>query len=347
MSYPNGRRALIPVVAVGFALAAAAAAPARQLVQASGSHSGLSAAASTRGPVVRAAAGESTATILPAEAQPSGIVELTRGWALAATVATPEGQRAAVLVAEDGRQRELPRLPGPPVALQERPAPLAVDGQLLGVAWLEGDDYTKLAVRTAEWDGRGWSPAETVSLPAHGSQMALSATLLGDATPLLVWSRFDGNDDEIVFSRRNGAGWSPPAPIHPVNDVPDILPQVVATPDAGALAVWSELIDGHYRLLVSRFDGDAWGMPRRLPGLGATAARFQIEGARALLLYESTEPRIWALAEIDPSSGRPLRGGQAVRGSEEAPAIDAGGAALVWPESGRRAALAWQEPANP
>lgn len=345
MTYANGRRALILLFAVGAVGAMAGAAPAGQAVQDSVGVSGLMAIPTARGPVVQAPTGEQTPTVLPVDTRTHGIVELAHGWVLAATVPTPEGQRATVVVSDEGRQRELPRLPGPSAALQERPALLAIDGQLLGLAWLAGDDVTGLAVRTADWDGRRWSAAETVSLPEHGSQMALSATVLGDGSPLLVWSRFDGEDDEVVFSTRTGGGWTPPRPIHPANDVPDILPRVVTTDTSGVLAAWSELIDGHYRLLISRFDGTRWGMPRRLPGLGAAATQLRLDGGRVLVLYESTVPRAWALGEIDAASARPLRVALPARHTEAAPAIDAAGSgtALVWPDSGRRVVPAWRE----
>lgn len=90
-------------------------------------------------------------------------------------------------------------------------------------------------------------------------------------------------------------------------------------------------------------------MPRRLPGLGAAVAQLRLAGSRALLLYESTEPREWRLGEIDRVSARPLRVARTSRSTEEAPAIDAGsgGTALVWPAAGRRVIPAWQELAVP
>lgn len=349
MSHAHGLRALVLLSAVGIAGSPAGAAPPREVVQDAAGARGLTAVATADGPIVTTPAGERTPTALPSDARVHGLVELTDGWAMAATLPTPEGQRATVLVAEDGHQRLLPRLPGPAAALQERPSPLAIDGQLRGLAWLEGDGYTGLAVRAAEWDGRRWSGAETVALPDHGSQMALGAAVLGDGTPLLVWSRFDGEDDEVVYSVRDAAGWSPPRHIHAANDVPDILPRVVATGTSGALAAWSQLIDGHYRVLVSRFDGSRWGMPRRLPGRGATVAELRLEGSRALLLYQSTAPRAWMLGEIDRASALPMRIARTARGTEAAPAIDAGGgeAALIWPGTGRRVVAQWQELAGP
>lgn len=338
------------VLATGVVCLSAEAGAAADVVQAPSGPSGLVALATAEGPVVQTAAGGRTRTHLPAEARVTGLVELTRGWALAATVPTGNGQRATLLVAEDGGRRELPRLPGPSAALQERLAPLAVDGQLVGAAWLEGDGYTGLSVRAADWDGRRWSPAETISRPTHGSQMALSATVLRDGRPLLVWSRFDGSDDEVVFSVRSGGGWTTPAPIHPANRVPDILPKVVATADSGALAIWSELIDDHYRLLCSRFDGRRWGAPRRLPGRGAVATHVLLRGERALLLYESTAPRTWTMAEIDADSARPLRFARVPRETEEAPSIEVSGdgAYLTWrPDGGRRAGAAWRPTGTP
>lgn len=349
MSCIRGPRALFLLMVMGAAGMAIAAPPVGESAQDAAGTRGLTAFSTADGPVVADPGGGRTRTPLPADTRIQDIVELTDGWALAATMPTPDGQRATVLVAEDGRQRRLPRIPGARAALQERPSPLALDGQLRGLAWLEGDDYTGLAVRAADWDGRRWGPVETVARHLHGSQMALSATVLGDGSPLLVWSRFDGGDDEVVYSVRAADGWTPPRPVHPANDVPDVLPRVVATGASGALVAWSELIDGHYRVLVSRFDGTRWGMPRRLPGRGAAVAQLRLAGSQALLLYESTEPREWRLGEIDPASARPLRVARTARGAEEAPAIDsgAGATALIWPAAGRRVVPAWQELAVP
>ncbi len=216
-------------------------------------------------------------------------------------------------------------------------------GELAGLVWLEGRDRQSYAVRHAAWDGLRWSEPETLAEPAAGSQLALAAATLDDGSRLLVWSRFDGHDDEIVAARFADGAWGPPQPIAPDNPVPDVTPTVVAVP-GGALAAWSRY-DGHdYRVVICRFDGREWSAPAWAGPPGSTAplliprpekaltGRGGGETTAAWLTYANSLPRGWEVAEVD-GAGRPRRRGRAVDVPFSRPAVEAtsdGAVRLRW-----------------
>lgn len=212
-------------------------------------------------------------------------------------------------------------------------------GDLIGAAWLEGSDPRRLGVRFASWDGAAWGPAVVVAPPAAGSQLALTGTVLGDGSVLLAWSAFDGKDDEILWSRREGATWSPPRRLAADNAVPDITPALHAIQGTGsagddALAAWSRYQDGHYRVVVSRFDGRAWSEPRPVGPAGSVFPGFEPgpETGAARILFRTAAPRGWQAVEVD-RDGRPRRSARVRAEAPDRPRLAADGAVLrfVWP----------------
>ncbi|MEO8195575.1 MAG: hypothetical protein ABI689_02510 [Thermoanaerobaculia bacterium] len=231
--------------------------------------------------------------------------------------------------------------------LRENAVPLASNaGELAGLVWLEGADRQSYAVRAATWDGLGWSATATVAGAAPGSQLALSGATLADGSQLVVWSRFDGQDDEIVFSRLAGGRWSAALPLAADNAVPDITPAVVAVP-GGALATWSRY-DGHdYRVVLSRFDGQKWSAPAWVGAAGSTYPTLlpaeraeraaQSTGAAAWLTYATSSRRGWAVVELD-ADGHALRRGEVADAPAARPALAAqppGEIRLLWATSAR------------
>ena len=200
------------------------------------------------------------------------VAALGSGW-LAAGRLSPGAERAsqgaeAALVLLRGDERGAEALPVPPTAdsVTMSAQALVEGGELAGLVWLEGSDSSALGVRAARWNGSGFSAAEWVAAPIDGSQLALSATVLGDGSWLLVWSAFDGKDDEIRWSRHDGTSWSAPRRLHAENRVPDITPVVAATAD-GAVVAWSRYDAGSYRGRVMRFDAAAgWRDEERIGG---------------------------------------------------------------------------------
>ena len=214
-------------------------------------------------------------------------------------------------------------LPSPALTTEEgRPSrenavPLTSrSGDLEGVAWLEGADRGSYVLRAASWDGMTWSQPAVIAKQAPGSQLALAATTLDDGSQLLLWSRFDGHDDEIVAARRvrDSDTWSAPQAIAADNGVPDLTPAVIAV-SGGALAAWSRY-DGHdYRVVTARFDGEKWSVPSWAGPAGSTAPFFtrsaDPEAARSgpggpsptWLSFSNAQPRGWEVLELDSSGG--------------------------------------------
>lgn len=214
-------------------------------------------------------------------------------------------------------------LPEPPWSAGPRAEPLPLvgpDGELAGLAWLEGDDPARLEVRFAAWNGTSWGPAETVAGPGPGSQMALAATVLADGSPLLLWSAFDGEDDEVLWSLGGGGSWSEPRRLGADDRVPDITPAVRRDHrggrGTGALAAWSEYAatgaaadpGGGYRVMVSRLEvrgsEATWSPPRPIGPPGSLFPTWTTpeggESAGPLLLLRTVRPRGWQAVELGP-----------------------------------------------
>jgi hypothetical protein len=197
------------------------------------------------------------------------------------------------------------------------------------MAWLEGEDRQSYAVAWAGWTGKSWSRPVLLAEKVAGSQLAMVGARLADGSQLLLWTRFDGHDDEIVGTRLAEGVWSEVKPIAPANEVPDITPSVVAIP-GGALASWSRYDGREYRVVVSKFDGEHWSEPvwAAAPGssaptlvaAGRTAAADSGAGA-ALLSYTDARGRGWGVVELD-SAGRALRRGTVADTPRGRPAVD-------------------------
>lgn len=262
-------------------------------------------------------------------------------WLVAAVDRQHQGSALVVL---EGRGAEIAALPSPAIEAEVREPRLLVAGeQLGGLVWLEGEAGDRMAVRASRWDGGEWEPAITVSPAGPGTQIALTATVLADGSWLAAWAAFDGEDDEILWSRRipgeAGGEWTPPQPVAVDNAVPDITPAVIATAD-GALLAWSRY-DGHdYRVQLARFDGGGWSEPRTIGGKGSAFPAF-FEGRPPVLVYRQAVPDTWRVAEIDPR-GKVLRQAEAPAFDEQTPVVDevtADGAVLDWGE--KAASVSW------
>lgn len=228
-------------------------------------------------------------------------------------------QRLALLRGRGETQPE--RLPAPRTgdAAGLREPTLLVDAAgLCGLAWLEGEAITRLAVRAARWvDGR-WEEPQTIAPPGPGSQLAVSATVLADGSWLLVWAAYDGTDDEIMWSRGSGDAWTTPARVGADNEVPDITPHLVATP-GGALLAWSRYDGDGYRATLAGFDGSAWSEPRTVGPRGSLYPTLS-DGGR-LMMFQKAAPRGWAVAELDPV-GRVVRHAEVGTMRPDPPIID-------------------------
>ena len=197
-------------------------------------------------------------------------------------------------------------------------------GDLEGLVWLEGLREHELSVWAARWDGRSWGAPELVSPPGPGAQLAPSVAVLDDDSWLLVWAAVDGEDDEIMWSRRGATGWTSPARLHPDNSVPDITPAVTPI-RGGAMVVWSCVDDRHFRLRSARFDGAGWSAASPPFGvLGSHRPLFLHRDHQPVLLYRTSWPAGWSVVDHD-LDGRVRRQTFLERSSAEQPLVDVRG----------------------
>lgn len=198
----------------------------------------------------------------------------------------------------DGSTMEMPLPTEHADGLRAWPVLLEAGGRLEGALWLEGSGEQDFAIRAAAWNGTSWERVETVT-PARGlPQLAVSAAVLDDGSWLAVWAGYDGDDDEIYWSRRKDGDWTSPRQLHRGNRVPDILPSVTAH-GAGALAAWSVFDGNDYRVRTATFDGTKWRSSPPLDGLGAIDAGWQRVDGRLFVTYHSVEPEAWTVIELD------------------------------------------------
>ena len=240
-----------------------------------------------------------------------------RAWLAAGSRAGAGEGSALVLFRGEGAEAErmaAPEAGGPLVA---SPTPLVADGELLGLAWLAGDAPDRLTVRFAPWVGGAtlpgaggeWGENELVAGPAAGSQLALAGAALAGGSAVLVWSAFDGEDDEILWSVRSSGRWSEPARLGADNAVPDVTPAVAALGALGpggeaAIAAWSRYDGSEYRLVAARWTGEAWTAPEPLAGPGSLFPSFHPGRGGPLLLYRDARRQGWAALRLD-RAGRP------------------------------------------
>ncbi len=248
---------------------------------------------------VREPSGLVTELSLPPGASLRRLVALADGWVAAGEVdaggfsdlfllRSSEGIRAPFAVPPNAEDHEL----------RGGPMPLVERGRLVGLAWLGGAGVRQTAVYASMWSGLDWSKPELVSPIGPGTQIAIDGAVLADGSWLLVWSAYDGGDDEIVWSRRVGGSWSEPAPLHQPNDVPDITPAIVAT-GRGALAAWNAFDGSLYRVRLAAFEDGGWRDLGLADTGGAVSPSLTRHGGGALLLYRTVVPPTWTLHQLD------------------------------------------------
>ncbi len=224
------------------------------------------------------------------------------------------------------------------------PRILIESDELAGIAWLEGGRPDRMAVRAAQWSGADWTASTVVSAPGPGSQTGLAQAVLTDGSWLLVWSRFDGRENELYWSLRLGGNWTPPAPVERDDGVPDVTPTLLATADGGALLAWSEYDGRDYRLRGARFGGGGWSRLALDAGPGALHPKFRRGPEGTWVLVRAAVPRGWAALEVRPD-GSPGRIARVETESLERPLLRPGGAGMVFEWTGsRRLSAAWRMP---
>jgi len=278
-------------------------------------------------------------------------LEPTRsGWLAAGHSPTPEGTELLVLEQSEGTISSLPVPQVLGAKLSGQPILLIQDDSLVGLVWAAGNELRGLEIWAAEWLYGKFADPELVSPQGPGSQLAPRGVVLDDGSWLVVWAAFDGEDDEIVWSRRIQGEWTKPARVAGDNAVPDITPALAAI-DGGALLAWSWYDGNDYRMKTSRFLTGTWTGPRSFGERGSLYPSLIQTDEGGLLLYKTVEPASWTVLAFD-RQGTASRRAVIPVDVEERPllAIDEGdGALLRWQAADgtfdleRDRAAAWQE----
>jgi hypothetical protein len=251
---------------------------------------------------------------------------------VAALERTASGRRLVVLEGTGGDVKVLSSPEVREAGELREPSLLVDETGLKALAWLEGSAPRRQVLRVARRVADGWQSPETVSPRGAGSQMALATTYAGKGEWILVWAAYDGNDDEILWSRfRLADGATPPMRLGEDNQVPDIVPCLLATPD-GVLAAWNRYDGSKYRVHLARYDGKGWTAPTAVDGKGSLYPSLHRAAGGTLLVYKTAVPAGWTVAELD-RSGNVTRTASLATSHVERPAVTATTArdvSLVW-----------------
>lgn len=269
---------------------------------------------------------------LPADSWLNRIKLTESGWVAGGTRAFDDGQDLLLMINEAGATR-VATLPGARTSpIRQGVVPLVEKGTLVGIAWLEGDDLEQVAVYAAQWTGDSWGTPELVSPPTPGGQVALSGEVLANGSWILVWSRFDGEDTETVWSRRSGPDeWRPFEAVHEPNSVPDLTPAVIAIDDR-ALVAWSWYDGDTLRQRLSRLEGNEW-IDTGFRGPAASIYPSFLEGPLGpRLLFQTIVPRGWTVVQLS-RNGRPGLSASVGEASHTRPALfdDEDELRFTWP----------------
>lgn len=289
---------------------------------------------------VRDRMGETSSCWPQSLGQVTSLRETAAGWIAAGSRAV---DRELFLFRNAGNGLEVIAPPSGGTTPRGRPALIADETRLQGLVWLEGVSQDVLEVRAAEWLGASWSEVATVSPAGPGSQVAPAVTVLDDGSWLLVWTAFDGEDDETVWSLYDHGRWSAPGLLNEDNTTPDIVPAVLST-KRGAIAAWSWLDGRDYRLRTAFFNGTSWRLDPPFAGRGALGVRLADVFGTILLSFETVVPEQWVIIELD-ATGRALRRASLAHPGGERPLVASEGSEAVFSwldgESTREVAVVW------
>lgn len=222
-------------------------------------------------------------------------------WILSGELSQADGSSELFILYGDDEQWSRHTVPGGRRFSRTRPQLLTDERELGGLVWLEGVESGSLGVRFSRWTDHGWTAPEWISEPDTGSQLGLSALVLADGTWLAVWSAFDGQDDEVLYSSLKFGRWSPPQRISINNAVPDITPTLAPTA-FGAIVAWSRYDGNDYRIRISSFDGSRWGGESWLGEAGSLFPTFLFDGgdfgAGSKLLFQTVSTSAWSVVDF-------------------------------------------------
>ena len=320
-------RIFLLLVAVLTAPASHAAGEPTRLVQSSRAERGLVLVQESRKAWVETLQGGRTRLPLLQGEKVADFAETDHGWIVAGTRTAEEDQNLFVIRQDGSRRVRLPDPGGEPSPFRLAPVILQRHQDLDGLAWLAGDNLRSLAVHFAGSGSDGWEEAQIISPPGPGSQTGLTGATLSDGSRLLVWSAFDGEDDELLWSRWDGRSWTAPRRLAANNSTPDITPHIIAT-QGGAMLTWSRFESGQYRLKLARYSAGVWRMLPAPGPIGSISPRFLEYNGTLHLIYRLPWPAAWTVADLDDRGG--VRRQAVLRESaSERPALTSSGARAV------------------
>ena len=199
---------------------------------------------------------------------------------------------------------------------------------LQGLVWLEATRPRAQEVWLSSYGDGELHPATRLVEAGPGSQTALAGVALADGSWLLVWSAFDGNDDDLVWRQGRPDGSWTGGRVSPDNRVPDITPRLLVTPEGAAVA-WSRYDGNVYRVRTARFEQGEWRLERWAAPPDSLYPEWVGNGGTLLFLRGSTRSWMASGPESFVEFAAP---------PETPPVVEVDPSGLLrarWPESGR------------
>ena len=258
---------------------------------------------------------------------PEGMQE----WAVAGVAVDRNGPRLSLHGGRGDRVRPIAPPDRPQGAVQIASARwLATEGAepLRGLAWLEATRPRAQEVWLSPYRNGELETATRLVGAGPGSQTALDAVVLADGSWLLVWSAFDGNDDDLVWRQGRPDGSWTGGRVSADNRVPDITPRLLVTPEGAAVA-WSRYDGNVYRVRTARFEQGEWRAERWAAAPDSLYPEWVGNGDTLLFLRGST--RAWTAVG-------PVSSVEFAAATETAPVVDSDPSSGLprarWPEAG-------------
>lgn len=142
-----------------------------------------------------------------------------------------------------------------------------------------------------------WSPELQVNQDDEYSDINPEVAIDGSGVPWIVWMGTDPVqlDEEIYFSKWEGAGWSCRQRLHADNQVPDRFPEIASGKlDGVPWVVWAggNVNTGMYDFLVSRLTASGWSQPETVFTAGERYDAYDIVARDTSLVWVVWSTRI-------------------------------------------------------
>jgi len=173
-----------------------------------------------------------------------------------------------------------------------------VDGEYEEVTIVPGGPPWNQGVWSGSRIRRGLRRGSSVVLNPLGDRFGDRVPIIVESSraphhPWAVWSRFNGNDYDLVYSSWAYA-WNRISPVTPDSiEGDDLDPSLTFNREARPLLAWwnRDAEDGHGTVFFSMFHDDGWIQPVQISDdiLGGRYPSISIEHGRVLISYESDD----------------------------------------------------------